>query len=59
MAAVNRKYLHIGTGLRYLRNSKGYKAFMDAELNGPTHDLTTLSDFDIYLGAARNSKWRP
>jgi hypothetical protein len=39
MAAVNLKNLYLSTGLRYLRNSKGYnKVFMDAELSGPSDD---------------------
>ncbi len=40
MAAGNRKYLYLSTGLRYLRNSKGYKkVFMDVELSGPSDGL--------------------
>ncbi len=40
MAAVNRKYLYLSTGLRYTRNSKGYKqVFMEVEPSGPSDDI--------------------
>jgi hypothetical protein len=40
MAAVNRKYLYLSTGLRYLRNSKGNKkVFAYAELSALSDDL--------------------